>query len=314
MRFFIVFIAIVVMDELRAIKYFLKVAETGSFTEAAHYFNVPPSSLSRRVSDLEADLNTTLLHRTTRVVKLTEVGKLYYQQTLDIYQQLHDAKEIVRSHNTEPQGLLRISSLVSFGERRLLPLLDEFNRQYPKVILDVTLSDELAVFSRDEADIAIRGGYAPNERVVAVPLLSNKFYPVASPKYIERYGAPKNIDDWQHHKAICFKGPSGTLPWLMQQQGQWKKVAIEPIAMSNNVPWLVSKAVNAEGILLAPRWCIQPNIESEELVELGIKPELFVRPSSDAGSIYLLYQKQQYQQAKIKAAVDFLTERLKGSL
>ncbi len=112
------------MDQLRAIRYFSKVAETGSFTKAAKSFNVPPSSLSRRVADLEKSLGATLLKRSTRMVKLTEVGRIYYEDMQQVLSQLKQSHETVRSYQSTPMGRLRISSMVGFGEKILLPLLD----------------------------------------------------------------------------------------------------------------------------------------------------------------------------------------------
>ena len=174
------------MDELRALRYFSKVVETGSFTKAAKIFSVPPSSLSRRVADLEKSLGATLLKRSTRVVKVTEIGKTYHDQIEDILNQLEQSNEAVRSYHAKPMGKLRISSMVGFGERILLDLLDEFGQLYPEIILDVSLSDELSALGRDDVDIAIRGGYAPNERVQAIRLMSNEFIPVAAPGYLEK--------------------------------------------------------------------------------------------------------------------------------
>ena len=118
------------MDQLRAIKYFVKVVEAGSFTRAARFFSVPPSSLSRRVSDLEKSLGATLLKRTTRVVKLTEIGKEYYQQVIEVLAQLEHSNETVRSYQAQPMGKLRISAMAGLGERIVLPLLDEFSELY----------------------------------------------------------------------------------------------------------------------------------------------------------------------------------------
>jgi len=162
------------MDELRALRYFAAVAEIGSFTEAATQFGVPPSSLSRRVADLEKNLGAILLKRTTRKVTLTEIGREYLNQVQDILLQLEQSNESVRSYHSEPMGQLRISSMVGFGEQLLIPLLEEFSRLYPKIVLDINLSDELSTLARDEIDIAIRGGYAPNERVIATRLTENK--------------------------------------------------------------------------------------------------------------------------------------------
>lgn len=298
------------MDQLRAIRYFSKVVETGSFTKAAKAFDVPPSSLSRRVADLEKILGATLLKRSTRIVKLTEVGQIYYNDVQQILNQLEQSKETVRSYQTTPMGRLRISSMVGFGEKILLPLLDEFSALYPKIVLDVSLSDELSALGRDDVDIAIRGGYAPNERVLAIRLMDNGFIPVASPSYLEKHGVPNNAMELKGHNGLYFKTPSGSTPWLCNVDGQWHDVSGPAVAISNNGLWLAKKASNGEGILMSTRWALASYLESGALQELKFEHELAITQHSDM-AVYLLYQKQRYLVPKVKAAVDFLVERIK---
>ncbi|MBB1334325.1 MULTISPECIES: LysR family transcriptional regulator [Pseudoalteromonas] len=298
------------MDQLRAIRYFIKVVETGSFTKAASTFNVPPSSLSRRVVDLEKSLGATLLKRTTRLVKLTEVGQIYYNDVQQIVNQLEQSHETVRSYQTTPMGRLSISSMVSFGDKILLPLLDEFNALYPEIILDVSFSDELSTLGRDDVDIAIRGGYAPNERVLAIKLMDNEFIPVASPGYLQQHGVPSHAMALKHHNGLYFKTPLGPTPWLCKVDEQWHDVSGPAVVISNNGAWLSKKACNGEGILMSTRWALAPYLESGELQELKFEHQLAVTQNSNM-AIYLLYQKQRYLVPKVKAAVDFLVQKIK---
>eukprot|EP01093_Parvamoeba_rugata_P010028 TRINITY_DN2731_c0_g2_i1.p1 TRINITY_DN2731_c0_g2~~TRINITY_DN2731_c0_g2_i1.p1 ORF type:complete len:303 (+),score=61.69 TRINITY_DN2731_c0_g2_i1:170-1078(+) len=298
------------MDQLRAIRYFIKVVETGSFTKAASTFNVPPSSLSRRVVDLEKSLGATLLKRSTRLVKLTEVGQIYYNDVQQIVNQLEQSHETVRSYQTTPMGRLSISSMVSFGDKILLPLLEEFNALYPEIILDVSLSDELSTLGRDDVDIAIRGGYAPNERVLAIKLMNNEFIPVASPGYLKKHGVPKNVMELKHHNGLYFKTPLGPTPWLCKVDEQWHDVSGPAVVISNNGAWLSKKACNGEGILMSTRWALASYLESGELQELKFEHRLAVTQNSSM-AIYLLYQKQRYLVPKVKAAVDFLVQKIK---
>ena len=299
------------MDQLRALRYFSKVVETGSFTQAAKVFDVPPSSLSRRVADLEKSLGATLLKRTTRVVKLTEIGQTYYNQIRGILNQLEQSNEAVSNYQAKPMGHLRISSMVGFGEPILLPLLDEFSQLYPEIILDVSLSDELSTLSSDDVDIAIRGGYAPNERVLAIKLMSNHFIPVAAPSYLANLGRPTSVLQLAQHKGLYFRTPNGPTPWLCKLDGQWQDVSAPQVAVSNNGKWLAKKALNGEGIMMAPWWVLTPYIESGELQELIFEPPLRIS-QNDELAVYLLYQKHRYLVPKVKAAVDFLVARIKG--
>jgi DNA-binding transcriptional LysR family regulator len=299
------------MDQLRAIRYFSKVAETGSFTRAAGAFGVPPSSLSRRVADLEKSLGAALLKRSTRAVKLTEVGQIYYNEIQDILNQLEQSNETVRSYQTKPMGQLRISSMVGFGERILMPLLGEFSELYPEIILDVSLSDELSALGRDDVDLAIRGGYAPNERVLAIRLMDNDFVPVAAPGYLAQMGVPRNVMELRHHKGLYFRTPNGPSPWLCKMDGQWHDVSGLAVAVSNNGRWLAEKAVAGQGIMMAPRWTLASYFERGELQELFFDPVLHVTQNTNL-AVYLLYQKQRYLVPKVKVAVDYLVARVQG--
>jgi DNA-binding transcriptional LysR family regulator len=298
------------MDQLKALRYFSKVAETGSFTRAAEAFSVPPSSLSRRVAALEASLGATLLKRSTRAVQLTEIGQQYFQQVQDILHQLEQSDEAVRSYQAKPMGQLRISAMPGFGERLLLPLLDEFKQLYPDIILDLSLSDTVTKLGRDEVDIAIRGGYAPNERVQAIRLMDNEFIPVASPGYLKDMGTPQNVLELKQHRGLFYRTPNGPSPWLCKINGEWHDVSGIPVAVSNHGKWLANLALEGRGIMMAPRWSLAAHLDSRQLQELFFTTSLRVTQHTEM-AIYLLYQKQQYAVPKVKAAVDFLVARLR---
>lgn len=289
-------------------QYFAEVAQTRSFTEAGKRFDVPASSISRRISDLELHLGATLLNRTTRLVHLTEVGQEYYAQVQDILDQIERSETYVRQYQAEPQGKLVISSMVGFGERILIPLLDEFRELHPKVILDVRLSDEVSQLNRDQVDIAIRGGYAPNERVVAKKLMNNQFIPVASPRYLEAHGLPVEHEDLKKHKGLFFRTPMGPTPWLYHDDGQWHDVSPVPELISNNGKWLIARAVEGQGLLMLPAWVVQSQLESGDLVQLKFEPPLQISDAAGFG-VYLLYESEMYRIPKIKAAVDFILAR-----
>ncbi len=283
--------------------------ETESFTKAAARFSVPPSSLSRRIADLENSLGANLLKRSTRVVQVTEIGREYYNQVSQIIAELDNSNEAVRSYQAKPKGQLRISCMSGFGERILCPLLDEFSKLYPDIILDVHLSDELSTLGRDDVDIAIRGGYAPNERVVALRLMDNQFVPAASKKYLSEMGTPKHPLQLKQHKGLYYRTPMGPTSWLCEIEGQWQDVSAPAVAISNGGIWLLSKAVKGQGIIMLPRWVLQPYFDSGELQLLDVNPNISTTQNHEF-AIYLLYQKQRYHVPKVKVAVDFLVARI----
>ncbi|KJY74706.1 LysR family transcriptional regulator [Vibrio nigripulchritudo] len=299
------------MDKFRALSYFVETAENGSFSATAKRFKVPASSISRRISDLESDLGAQLLTRSTRSVALTEVGEQYLKQVKGILEQVSQSDQMVKSYQAAPTGVLKISAMVGFGESILLPILDEFSDLYPEITLDVVLSDQLSKLEKDDVDIAIRGGYAPDERVVAVRLMDNDFVVAASQAYLATHGSPCASLELKHHQGLFFKTPVGPTPWLTEINGEWLDVSGNPKLVTNNGEWLLQKAIQGQGILMLPRWVLQPVFDSGDLVELTFDDPVQVSVGRDL-AIFLLYQKLEYSIPKIKAAVDFITEKVRG--
>jgi len=299
------------MDELKAIRYFIKVVDLASFTHAARYFRVPTSSLSRRVSDLEKQLGASLLTRSTRVVKLTEIGHQYYQEMQPLLAQIEKSNEAVRHYQAKPMGKLRVSAMTGLGQKIILPLLDEFTEIHPDITLDVHLSDAISSLANDQVDIAFRGGYAPNERVTAVKLMDNDFIPVISNAYIARFGKPKHVTELTQHRGLYYRTPKGHTPWFCELEEQWQNVSPKIQLCCNEGAWLIDKAIKGEGLLMLPRWVLLPYIEAGDLIELEFEHKLSVSTNPDIG-IFLLYQKQRYHIPKVKAVVDFMVARLKG--
>lgn len=293
------------MDQLRAMRYLLAVAKTGSFTEAALQCDVPPSSVSRRVSELERQLGAQLVQRTTRTVSLTEVGAQYCRDAEKLLLLLAKADDAVRDYQAAPQGVLKINTMVGFGERVLLPLLDRYAEQYPRVTLDVTLSDALSKPGSEDVDIAIRGGFAPDERVMAVRLLDNDFIAVAAPAYLRKHGTPLSTRELVNHTGLFFKTPIGPTPWLSEIDGHWQNVSGKAHTVSNNGRWLVQQAIAGKGILMMPHWALRDDLNSGELEQLNFAQPLVVTQNPEF-AVYLLYQKPRYRIPKVKTAVDFI--------
>ena len=190
------------MDQLRAINYFIKVAELGSFVEASRVLGVPASSVSRRLQDLEAELGVTLLSRTTRAVRLTELGQLYLDRVRPTVDNLRYTHELVKNHHASPTGILRMSAITGYGEYRLVPALRRLRQRFPELVVDLELTDQLIDLTNDEIDIAIRATAHPPERAIARRLNSNNYLLVAAPAYLEECGAPRSLDDLQHHRTL----------------------------------------------------------------------------------------------------------------
>lgn len=300
------------MDKLRAMQYLLKVADTLSFSRAARAFGVPASSISRRIADLEAELGVELLHRTTRTVRVTEVGVQYVEQVRAGLAQLDDAQELVGQRSSTPSGTLRISAMPSYGQLLLLPALVTFGERYPDVLLDVHLSDSVVELGRDQVDIAIRGGRQPEGRVVARKLDRNHFVLAASPQYLARHGTPRTLDDLQDHRALLYRGPNALLKWHGLDEDGWRELAVPPAFISNDGASLIGLACQHRGLVLLPEWGLRPHLERGELTHVAMDQPVSIGRGGEAG-IYLMYLRTRYQIPKVRVAVDFLVEQLGSS-
>ncbi|WP_246840903.1 LysR family transcriptional regulator [Hahella sp. CCB-MM4] len=284
----------------------------GSFTETARFFDVPVSSVTRQIQSLEEALGARLLHRTTRMVRLTEIGEIYQQHCRQVLGSLDSADELVSNYQLEPSGTLHISCSLSYGENRIAPLLPELQTQYPKILIDLDLTDRVVDIHRDNVDIAIRAGRIPDERIIAKHIDDNNFSLVVSPAYTAKYGTPKSVAELADHKAIFYRTQDQVLHWQVQMNGRWQAVVVQPALITNSAKIMRQWAQNGEGMALMPNWAIKTGLV-DELQVLQLDHSLHVSQAPNLG-IYLLYQKPKYVVPKVKAAVDFFVHHLSQSV
>jgi Transcriptional regulator len=299
---------VVLMDKLRALKYFIKVADTLSFTEAGRAFDVPASSISRRIAELENSVGAVLLHRTTRSVSLTEVGETYLAQVRSGMAQLAAAEELLKDQASRPSGTLRISCTPSYGRMKLLPVLQDFSDIYPDVLLDVDLSDELQDLGGDKYDIALRAGSEPENRVVARRLDPNIFILAASTTYLATRGTPRTVEDLNGHSALMYRGSKSVLKWLGFDGKNWITPRIVPAFISNDVASLTAMACKHRGMVLLPEWSLREYLQRGELVTVDLSQPVGI--SRTEVGIYMLYLQSRYLIPKIRLAVEFIYQRL----
>ncbi|MEP0069323.1 LysR family transcriptional regulator [Pyruvatibacter sp.] len=298
------------MDRLRAIEYFLKVADLGSFTAAAKATGVPASSISRRIQELEAELGTTLLHRTTRNVSLTELGTVYLDEVRAAVKALDDASDLITERPASPSGLLRITSTPGYGRFSLMPALRKMRRAYPDLVVDIELTDTVYNLAQNEVDIAVRSTADLPERAVARKLTDDVFGLVASPDYLSRYGTPKVLADLKTHRTMLYRGPGRIINWQAKTKDGWVDVQTNPTFICNEGRQLIDEAIDGTGIGLLPCWSIQEELASGALVALTLEDAELSLSRSDTLGIYLLYNQPRYRLNKIKTAVDFLVAEL----
>jgi DNA-binding transcriptional LysR family regulator len=298
------------MDKLKAMYHLCCIAEVGSFSAAAKLANVPVSTVSRSIQALESELGAALLKRSTRHVALTEIGKIYFNESKDILAAINRTEGRVGSYQNAPSGVLRISALPHYAEFRMLPLLEEFQSRYPQIVIDLELSNQAADLHRDGIDIAIRGGTAPDGRIIAQRLEDNTHRLCASTSYLNKFGMPQTIAELSHHRALLYRSPAQVLHWHVESQGTWQRVDISTAQISNSLRVIRQALLTDQGMAMLPSWSIEEEIADGQLCWVPMPEVLSVGAGHPASSIYMLYQQPQYTIPKIKVAVDYFKEHL----
>ncbi|MCR9080607.1 MAG: LysR substrate-binding domain-containing protein [Hyphomonadaceae bacterium] len=298
------------MDRLRAIEYFTKVAELGSFTAAARAIGVPASSISRRIQDLESHLGTSLLNRTTRSVSLTELGSVYLEQVRPALKSLSHAKALLTDRPSAPSGLLRITANPGYGRLLLMPAIHKLRARFPDLILDVELTDQVYNLASHEVDIAIRATTELPERSIARKLADSEMKLVASPTYLAEHGTPRVLDDLKAHRTLMYRGPNRLIHWQARTEDGWQEVQTHPVFICNVGRELVEQALTGAGLGLFFGWGVEPELAAGDLVEVTLEDADLSITRSESGGIYLLYNQPKYRLNKIKATVDFLLTEL----
>ncbi|MGF1734258.1 LysR family transcriptional regulator [Photobacterium satsumensis] len=302
------------MDKIRALRYFKRASELNSFSLAAKEFDVPASSISRRIKDLESELGVELLQRTTRNVSTTELGSVYYDMITEVLQKLNDADELISQHLNTMEGKIRISAMADYGERMLSPILQKFREEYPSIIFDLDYSDEEISFSNNTVDIAIRAGKAPEERVVAKQLSSSKLTLVATPKLLcdlqKRYDKlVLNAKDLETCPTLQYSGKHGHTSWWQFKGEVWNKIEINPVLRCNNGETLLAAVLAHEGLSLYPFWWVKDYLASGELLEVPVDSPVSIYQSPNF-DVFILYQQAKYKVPKIQRCVDFIIQHL----
>lgn len=291
-------------DYLGDVEVFIAVVEHGSFTAAAVALSTTPSVLSRAVSRLETRLGRQLLQRTTRRVGLTEAGRVYLEQARSAFSLLDEAERNGQGQEGDLTGRVRMSVPTTYGHYRLPPLLARFSQHYPRVQMDLNITNRNVDLIAEGFDLAIRLGQMPDSGLVARKLEDAALLLVASPAYLHRMGTPQTLDDLHRHMCLPFILPrTGRIaPWVFREDERdvdW--LPVSPIETSDDVLGVVSLAEHGMGICQSYEFIVQDRIQRGQLVE--VLPHL--RGRSRPFSV--IFAPHRRQSAATRAMIDLLT-------
>ncbi|MFO1392538.1 MAG: LysR substrate-binding domain-containing protein [Steroidobacteraceae bacterium] len=291
------------MDQLVAMRVFTRVAERGSFAQAADELDISRAAASAHVAALEKHLGARLLNRTTRRVSLTAEGTDYLRRARRILDEIADAEETLRGTRSKPQGPLRVDVPVSFGRYLLLPALPEFVRRYPAIELDVRLNDRVVDVVADRVDVALRVGGLKQSGLVARRIAQVNVVTCASPAYLAEHGEPRTPDDLRNHRLLGVTPPGGGSPdWQFPPPYTSKRLKLH-FAMQFNAAEAPTIAA-ASGLGIARTADL---IAAEYLArgELKLVLKDFIVPGPP---ISLVYPSAGHQSAKVRVFSDFAAD------
>ena len=279
---------------------FVYVAENDSFTLASKKMAISTAQVSRQVSALEKRLNIKLFYRTTRKVSLTEEGRIFYQHCRSVLDGLDAAERAITNLQTKPQGKIKLTAPVAFGEKQILPLVNNFIKQYNDVEVSAYLSNRQVDIVEDGYDLAIRLGKLSDSTMMAKKLGKRMSYVCASPDYLSKHGIPHSISELNKHS--CLLGTNDY--WHFRESGQEKSIRLTGRLRYNNGYSLTDAALKGLGIVQLPDYYIEKQIQSGELVSL-----LDNYRAPDEG-IWAVYPHNRHLSPKIRLLVDYLAEQL----
>jgi DNA-binding transcriptional LysR family regulator len=292
------------MDRLAAIEAFVRVAECGSFSQAAERLHASKSVVSRQVSALEAELGARLLHRTTRALTLTEAGRSYFERATRILADLAEANASVGELQAAPRGRLRVSAPMSFGYLHLAPAVPDFLARHPDVELEMIMNDRFVDLVDEGFDMAVRIGTLADSSLVAKKLAPMRRTVCAAPAYLQRRGTPASPDDLKAHECLCYGNVGVAQDWrFVRPDGRAWPVEVHGRLHANNGDALRAAALRGFGLAVLPSFLVGRDFQSGALVSL-LEPFL---PHDSA--VYAVFPHARHLSPKVRAFVDFLAER-----
>ena len=287
------------MDRLEAMHVFVTVADLRGFAPAARKLRLSPSAVTRLIAALEEHLGARLLQRTTRQVRLTDVGTRYLERARRILADVEEADGSARAERNRPGGRLVVSAPVGFGRLHVGPVMTDYLKRYPEVTCELRLSDNLVNLVEDAVDAAVRIGHLADSSLVARQVGEMRRITVATPGYLKRHGEPRTPQGLAGHQTILF-GPATA--WRFAQDGHDIEVTPSPRFTSNSADAALQYAEAGGGITRVLAY------QAAEGLKRGRLKILLAKYEQPALPIHIVYPTSRLLSAKVRAFIDLVVE------
>ncbi|MCZ4060180.1 LysR substrate-binding domain-containing protein [Pantoea sp. LMR881] len=291
----------ITLEELRA---WVAVVDSGSITAAAEQLEQTSSGISRALSRLESKLQTTLLHRTTRRLALTEEGLIFLEHARQILTSVEQAEEQIAQRREIPAGRLRVNAAAPFMLHVIVPLVDAFRRSYPLIQLELNTDDIVIDLLEQQTDIAIRIGELRDSTLRARMLGSSLTRLMASPAYLERNGTPTTVDALAEHQLIGFSASDTHNFWpVWQREGEF--LQIKPTLSASSGETIRQLALAGQGIARLSDFVTREDRAAGRLIQvLEAETHVYRLP------IHAVYYRNTTLSTRITCFLDFLRDQI----
>ncbi len=296
------------MDTFDALRAYVRIVELGSFSAAARDLGLRQPTVSKWIAALEDRLAAQLLDRTTRTLRVTEPGQLFYQRARALLAAWAGAQAETRGEPRALAGRLRVSAPVVFGERFVAPIAPALLRSHPRLELELQLSDRYVDLVEEGVDLAIRVGTPVDSSYRARTLASTPRRLVAAPSYLERFGAPVRPAALTRHACLLHRGLNNRQTWVFTRAGRRHRADVTGRFAANNSAALLTVARAGGGVALLASWLVDPAIERGELVQL--LPDYALPPAP----IQALMASTRHVHPRVRLLVDALQLELRRAL
>lgn len=293
---------------VRALLIFIEVYEAQNFSVVARRQGISASQISRVIHQLEDALGQQLFYRNTRAVIPTESGHLFIRYARAMVENVEEARRELDERSSEPSGTIRINGPVFFGQRHVAPGLAELTERYPRLNIELTLTDDFIDPHRDAADLIFRIGMLTDSTFHARIFGQQRYHLAASPAYLRKHGVPDDPATLSDHQCLVYRGSSGPNRWLVRREGEnWIHYPVVARMTSNNAESLLTAALGGMGIVLFPDWLIGDRLQRGELVAL--LPEMACAINTEPLNIAAIYPHARHPPLNVRAVIDYYVER-----
>lgn len=292
------------MDRLEAMQLFVRVAETGSFSTVAQQLGVARSVVTRKVAALESHLGAKLMERSTRRLTLTTAGTAFLERCRVILNMVEVAEAGVAQELATPRGRIRLSLPLSYGLRRLAPLLLDFSQQFPEVGLDMEYADRRVNLIEEGFDLAVRITAQLEPGDIVRRLASCRLYVVAAPDYLARHGRPRHPGELAHHECLGYMTRLGSQLWRFTVDGRAETHTPRCRINANNGDAVMAATVRGLGI------SVQPDFIADEALSAGAVECVLEDYAPPELGVFAVLPSNRHVPHRVRMLIDFLAERL----